>query len=61
MLQKTQETAAYRSSAQLQGESAGGVEGLNREAGDGGQRRDALGRVPIQLQAAVQPWFPWRH
>lgn len=36
--------------------------GLNREAGDGGQERgDSLGREPIQLQAAVQPWFLWRH
>lgn len=36
--------------------------GLNREAGDGGQERgDSLGREPIQLQPAVQPWFLWRH
>lgn len=36
--------------------------GLNREAGDGGQKRgDSLGIEPIQLQAAVQPWFLWRH
>lgn len=33
------------------------MEGLSTEAGDAGQRRDSSGKVPIQLQAAVQPWF----